>query len=101
MPPACPNPHLVTPACCPPPPGPSTSRPSTPTHQRKKSEELERYPALLEFSGAILEGLRNVGLIGSSSQGRSVDLEPARALVRAALNYRWGVRRVGGGWGWG
>jgi len=51
---------------------------------------VELYPTALNYSSRIFNALKHVVVICSTGLGQLADMEPANALMRTAVNYRYG-----------
>lgn len=59
--------------------------------QKKKHDNIEEYPECYVHSKRIMEGLRSINIVCSTSIGHTKNAEIAIQLFRAAMNYRHDV----------
>jgi hypothetical protein len=56
--------------------------------QKKREDDVELYASAFNYSSRIFNALKHVVVICSTGLGQLADMEPANALMRAAVNYR-------------
>eukprot|EP00955_Chlamydomonas_euryale_P089058 364433-Chlamydomonas_euryale.AAC.2 len=78
-----------------PPKLPPASHRHTRVTQKKKHDDLEQYPECIMHSRRIMEGLRNINIVCSTSVAHTKNVDIAVQLFRTAMNYRHDVLSPG------